>query len=294
MLSSVKQPMRDAIKHLLPTRLQQNFPYSLLGQKIGNYIEDKYKQKLFGALAPLVPRIEDMFDGPRNLKRFKADGEEFLQIYKNVCRLSPNEKILDVGCGIGRKTIPLTHYLSSEARYEGIDISKKAVEWCRDKISNKFPQFRFQEIDVYNRFYNPHGQILPADYIFPFDDDSFDFVMLGSVFTHMFPEDAVNYVSEVYRVLRKGGRCLITFFLITQESSAALANRKSTMHFKHRIGNCRVVTHEMPEFAIAYDEEWLHDVYPWIGLRIVRLDYGSWYGRRGTLSYQDLALALKE
>jgi len=190
-----------------------------------------------------------MFDGPRNLKLFKVDGDEFLRIYKDICGLGPGEKILDVGCGIGRKTIPLT----SEATYEGIDINQKGIEWCQKNISARFPNFRFQKIDVYNKYYNPQGKDSPAEYEFPFDDDSFDFVMLGSVFTHMFPQDGANYLSEARRVLRKGGRCLITFFLLTEESLGALANGKSTIDFKHSFGNYRVVLREMPEFAIAYD-----------------------------------------
>jgi hypothetical protein len=50
----------------------------------------------------------------------------------------------------------------------------------------------------------------------------------------------------------------------------------------------------MPEYAVAFDQEWVEEVYPRIGLSIGRLDYGSWYGRKGSLSYQDLVLAVRE
>jgi SAM-dependent methyltransferase len=246
MWNSAKRQVKYTTKRLLPSRLQRNFPYSLFGRKIGTFFERKMRQILFGELANLVPPIEDMFDGPRSLKIFKTDGEEFLRIYKDICRLGRSEKMLDVGCGIGRKTIPLTYYLTNEARYEGIDINKKGIAWCREKISKQFPHFQFQQIDIYNKFYNPLGRILPSDYTFPFDDNSFDFIMLGSVFTHMFPEDAAHYLSEVRRVLRKGGRCLVTYFLLTEESLGAIASGKSMMDFKHSLGNCRVVLSEMP------------------------------------------------
>jgi ubiquinone/menaquinone biosynthesis C-methylase UbiE len=294
MKNSLKQHTRDMGKRLLPTRLRANFPYSLAGRKIGDFLQDRAKQRLFGSLAPLVPRIADMFDGPRNLKSFKADGEEFLRIYKDVCGLERGEKMLDVGCGIGRKTIPLTYYLNSDAVYEGIDLNKKGTDWCNNKITTRFPNFRFQQIDVYNKFYNPRGKVHPTDYRFPYDDNYFDFIMLGSVFTHMFPEDAANYLSEVYRVLKQRGRCLITYFLLTQDSLRALAEGKSTMDFKHSSGNYRIVLPEMPEYAIAYDERWLRETYPQVGLKLARLDYGSWCGRTGSISYQDLALSVKE
>jgi SAM-dependent methyltransferase len=205
LLNSVKRHLRDTAKKLLPTRLQRRFPYSLFGRKIGDYPENRAKERLFGSFAPLVPRVEDMFDGPRSLKLFKEDGEQFLRIYHEICGLQPSEKMLDVGCGIGRKTIPLTHYLTSEATYQGIDVNKTGIEWCQEKINSKFANFRFQRIDVYNKFYNPQGKLLPALYKFPFESETFDFVMLGSVFTHVLPTDGVNYLSEVHRVLRRGG-----------------------------------------------------------------------------------------
>ena len=294
MLNSVKRHVRNTAKKLLPTRLQRRFPYSLFGRKIGDYLENRDKERLFGSFAPLVPRVEDMFDGPRSLKLFKETGEEFLRIYQEICGLRPSEKMLDVGCGIGRKTIPLTHYLTSEATYQGMDINRTGIEWCQEKISAKFANFRFQQVDVYNKFYNPQGTVRPVDYKFPFESETFDFVTLVSVFTHMPPTDGVNYLSEVHRVLRRGGRCLITYFLLTEESLRALADGKSAFDFKHAIGNYRVVLREMPEFAIAYDESWLRENYPKVGLKITRLDYGSWCGRGGAISCQDLVLAVKE
>ena len=55
-----------------------------------------------------------MFDGPQSLEVFKPNGEEFftiyiryIQVYTNVYGLRPDEKMLDAGCGIGRKTLPL-------------------------------------------------------------------------------------------------------------------------------------------------------------------------------------------
>ena len=235
-----------------------------------------------------------MFDGPSDLEVFKANGEEFLKLYMDICGLRPDEKMLDVGCGIGRKTVPLTQYLTANATYEGIDIKHAGVEWCRKTITPRFPNFHFQQIDVYNTHYNPHGKYLPSAYKFPFMDENFDFVVLGSVFTHMLPDDVSNYLTEVHRVLRRGGRCLITYFLVNEESSQLIESNKSTISFKYEHDRYHAVSSEMPELAIALDERWITDLHRKTGLEITRLDYGSWCGRQKYLSYQDIILGVKE
>jgi SAM-dependent methyltransferase len=234
-----------------------------------------------------------MFDGPQSLEDFKRNGEEFFQIYTGICGLQPTERILDVGSGIGRKTLPLTGYLTSGAVYEGIDVTKKGIDWCETTISPLFPNFRFHHINVYNKHYNPHGHLRSSEYVFPFESGYFDFVMLGSVFTHMPTEDAKNYLCEVHRVMRDGGRCLITYFLLNDESLDAIREKRSTLDFKHSFGNYLAVSREIPELAMAYDENWVHDAYRHTGLAITRVDYGYWYGRLGAVSYQDLVLAVK-
>ena len=94
-----------------------------LKRAIRRRLELRKKARLFGDLAPLVPEVEQMFEGPATLEEFHANGLEFLRIYKDICGLQPDERMLDVGSGIGRKTIPLTRYLSGSATYEGIDVT---------------------------------------------------------------------------------------------------------------------------------------------------------------------------
>ena len=70
----------------------------------------------------------------------------------------PHERVLEVGCGIGRMAVPLTGYLSG-GEYEGFDGMPKAIEWCQENISSEYPKFRFQVADVYNKKYNLRGDI---------------------------------------------------------------------------------------------------------------------------------------
>lgn len=273
--------LKDLARKVLPEGVKR---------AIRSSTEQRRKAETFGPLAPLVPPVTQMFDGIASLENFKADGEEFLRIFRDVCGLKPDEAVLDVGSGIGRKALPLVSYLDQQGLYEGIDITRAGIEWCRRAYA-PYSNFRFQHIDVFNRLYNPAGRTPASEYRFPFENQSFDFVMLGSVFTHMLPADLENYLREVRRVLKSGGRCLITYFLLNDESLGLIRAGKSTIDFKYAFENYRIAVEESPEDAIAYDESWIRRLYQKHGLDIRRLDYGSWCGRERYLSYQDLVLA---
>lgn len=252
--------------------------------------EARTRSRLFGPLASLVPPTEMMFDGNADLEEFKTNGEKTLWIYKTIGQLKRDERILDVGSGIGRKTIPLTQYLSPSGSYDGIDINKFGVEWCRQRITPRFPNFRFQHIDVANPLYNPSGASASAEFRFPFSDRSFTFVTLMSVFTHMLPRDVEHYLSEVARVLRNG-RCLISYFLLNEESKRLITAGKSSLPFGSIQSDYATISPDLPERAIAFDEAFVRSAYEKAGLRIERVEYGSWCGRESPLSYQDLIVA---
>jgi ubiquinone/menaquinone biosynthesis C-methylase UbiE len=238
-----------------------------------------------------------MFDVPlaqRNILSFKRDGEEFYRYFTQLCSPRSNEAILDVGCGIGRKTVPLTGLLNQEGTYEGFDIVKKGINWCKLNISARFPNFHFQLVDVYNKHYNPRAKTRAAEFSFPYPDESFDCVLIGSVFTHMLPEDIENYLFEVSRVLKEGGKCLISFFLLNAEALEMIEDGRSTLNFKYQLGGYRTVNPQVPEDAVCYEESFVLTLYDRCGLRIQRpIHYGSWCKRANYLSYQDLIFAKK-
>lgn len=239
----------------------------------------------------MIPPRSMMFVGVGD---FEKIGQEFKDYFIHLANLQPNDRVLDVGCGNGRMAVPLTNYLSKFGEYYGVDIVEKAIEWGKTRITPKFDNFHFQHINIYNKEYNPNGKVLARDFQFPFGNEFFDFVFLTSVFTHMLPSDVENYLREISRVLKLGGKCLITFFLLNEESIVLVRSGRSSLDFKYEIEGCLTTNETTPESAIAYDEEFIKRLFDRLGLAIVQpINYGSWCERPKFLTYQDLIIAKK-
>jgi len=243
---------------------------------------------ILGRRDPMIPPRRMIFIGSGD---FRSLGDEFLGYFRDLCGLGEDESVLDVGCGIGRMAIPLTSYLSPRARYEGFDIVESGIRWCSERITPRYPNFRFQVADIYNKEYRPQGKCRGTEYVFPFADVSFDFVFVTSVFTHMLPNEVGNYLREMRRVLKPTGRCLITWFLLNQESEALIKAGKSSHDFRYRLEGARVTNPQVPEEAIAYPEVQVQKMYSKAGFTVDAIHSGAWPGREQYVSYQDMVVA---
>lgn len=239
------------------------------------------------------PMIPPKFVSKINDGDAEIIGKEFLDYFVQLGGLSKDAHVLDVGSGFGRMAVPLTGYLSEEARYEGLEILSKGVSWCQRKISTRFENFNFRALDVKNGRYNPKGKVLASDYKFPFDNEIFDFVILTSVFTHMLPADVENYLSEISRVLKPEGKCFITYFLLTSEVSNLIDVGKSQFGLKYSYEDCRIESEQDPEHVVAYPEGKLINWYKKYQLKVSSIYSGSWCGRKEYTSFQDIVIAEK-
>jgi len=217
-------------------------------------------------------------------------GETYLRHFRELAQLQPTEAVLDVGCGIGRMALPLTRYLLPPGRYEGFDILRANVAWCRQAITPRFPNFRFQHADVFNREYNRRGRLAGDQFRFPYPDGAFDFAFLTSVFTHLMPADAAHYLSELGRVLRPGGRCLATFFLMNAESEGLVTAGHGHIRFQPFAGPAWVSNPTIPEACLALDESFVIEAAAKGGLSINQSCPGSWCGRGTSTDFQDIVV----
>lgn len=100
----------------------------------------------------------------------------------------PGTRVLEIGCGMGELMLGLAH---RGYNCTGVDVSETRIERLQPHES---ANLRFEKVE---------GTHLP------FADDHFDAVISMQLFEHLHPDDALGHLSEVRRVLKPGGRCLI-------------------------------------------------------------------------------------
>jgi SAM-dependent methyltransferase len=216
---------------------------------------------------------------------FRATGEEFLGHFRELGGVRPEDRVLEMGCGIGRMARVLAPVLRPPGSYDGFDIVASGIAWCQERYRGTAAPFAFVHADLRNTAYNPHGALSADAYRFPYGDGAFDLVIATSLFTHLLPAAAEHYLSEAARVLAPGGRLFCTWLLFCAE-------RPAPAGFTSLSGDARALIGDpaIPEAAVAYDEAWLSERLTARGLSRHALAHGTWSGLEGR-SLQDIVVA---
>ncbi len=212
-----------------------------------------------------------------------------------LCELRRDAAVLELGCNHGRTMLGLLDYLVPPGRYEGLDVLPRQVAFAQDAIHTTHPHCNFTLADVHNDLYNPNGRIEASSYEFPYPDAAFDVAFAASLFTHLAPEGTRNYLRQTRRVLKRGGRCLFTFFVLDQYRGPGTST-SSFYEFDHAVpGETEIAVHdpEIPEQLIAYGSRRIEALAAEAGLALQRILPGFW-SNNGSWSVNEQDLVLLE
>jgi ubiquinone/menaquinone biosynthesis C-methylase UbiE len=108
---------------------------------------------------------------------------------KKLIPLEDNITIIDFGCGNG-KILEEIKKINFKARLIGLDVSETALEQARKNL----PEIKFYKIN--------DGEKIPLK------SENADFIFSSEVIEHIY--DTENAFSEMARILRPGGKILLT------------------------------------------------------------------------------------
>ncbi len=248
-------------------------------------------EKVTGRRQEMVPPRGLIFTGSGN---FVKAGDSFLKLFIEQGGLKPKHRVLDIGSGIGRMARPLTGYLSQEGSYEGFDLVERGVKWCNENITKKYPHFKFQKFDLLNDLYTSKGDSANK-FVFPYKDSEFDFVFLISVFTHMTPEEVENYMKQIHRVMKSGGVCFATFFILNDDSIDKM--KSGNFCFKKDFGHYSLMDEKVKAANVAYKEDYLlEELLHGNDFKVRKILYGHWSDKDADnkCDFQDIVIFEKK
>ena len=206
--------------------------------------------------------------------------------------------ILDVGCGSGLLAIAGEPFVSDGGRYTGIDVIHKEIAFCRQHYVD--PWFQFQHLNLNNAFYTMEqgSTHIPWDIA----DASQDLVTALSVWTHLNEADATFYFKEINRVLKPGGKAIITFFLLDDTYYDGITNRQDAPGRYHMTPQTKWIFDQpinnsqnwfspgwvaIPENAVGVQMNGLEQLVDQTQLRIHAIHPGNWKEQPGVF-FQDI------
>lgn len=242
-----------------------------------------------GKRLPMVPPRGMIFTGSGD---FVSSGKQLVDLCINQTQLQPHHQVLDVGCGIGRLAVALTSYLNNQGTYSGFDVVNDGIQWCKQEITSRFPNFQFIHTPLRNDLYNLSTSQRAEQFVFPYTNNSFDLVVLTSVFTHMQPAEVQHYLKEIKRVLKPGGKCLATFFVIDEETITQIEHRPDVMQFEYEYENYYLHDEKVKDANIAFKWNALQQMSSNADLSIKTFNKGWWRGteRSNSFNFQDVLI----
>jgi ubiquinone/menaquinone biosynthesis C-methylase UbiE len=135
-------------------------------------------------------KLHDSYEQKNRVTSQEEEDDYTPDRYRQLYTMFPakSKRILDIGCNTGRGGAVLKH-LNSTLEIYGLDCAQEQL----DRLPMEY------SVKLYG---------LSTD--IPIEDQTFDVVVAAEVLEHLYPSDVDNTLCEIQRILRIGGRFLMT------------------------------------------------------------------------------------
>lgn len=219
-------------------------------------------------------------------------GQEIVGLTMATAHVRPADRILDVGCGLGRVAWPLSRLLGDHGTYDGFDTSAEYIDWCRGALGLDPERFRFHHFDIRSSHYNAQGTIAAEAFAFPWPDNTFSLAIATSLFTHLASPATRNYLGEIARTLDANGRLFASFYVLDDDSRRIAEAGETNPRFTAKVSDGMVGDADDPDAAVAFDRNWLGAALTSAGLAFDAFYPGRWR-HLPVVAHQDILIAHK-
>ncbi len=224
-------------------------------------------------------------------------------IYQTISKKTGNY-ILDIGCGTGLLGISSDPFISENGKYTGIDVIKKDINYCKNHF-NTGNIHEFIHFDVHNETYAKTQSKDKKEW--PIENELYDLVTALSVWTHLNQDDALFYLKEISRVLKKNGKAIITFFYLDDLYKKSIEQRDNKIGRYHSTSQQKWIFDnnaynsknwfypkwvKNPEDAIGINKTGLDILLKESGLKLIKYYPGNWKEQPGVY-FQDILVFQK-
>jgi len=224
-----------------------------------------------------------------------------LPFLRKISALNSESRTLDFGCGLGRLASAFLAEGEGVGHYFGWEPDKKALTWLKKNYAD-FNRFRFNGSPLPKHHTYLSGKTsndttnpdlaLPNNEIWHefIGNSKFDLIWSCSVFTHMFPNSAIEILKLFKQIAKPGSLIVNTFLCVDTRAEKELLLGNTDRKLPFRVNGIRTFSYENPLICTAYPLETLNQVYASAGLPQPEISYGTWSGRDNRVTYMDLVI----
>jgi len=182
----------ETLKRAVPLEWKVGFhQHKHLPKHIAARVKNRLDAQLPIPPAKLIYLVAGHRDPKEFLRSGRATSEAIVRLLKkHNLKIEQFESVLDFGCGVGR--VMRNWHATPGPNWHGTDYNPELINWCKNNL--KFAEFRINELG---------GQL-------PYEPESFDFIYVFSVFTHLNEPLQFFWINELSRVLKPGGYLYFT------------------------------------------------------------------------------------
>ena len=236
------------------------------------------------------------FDTAVYIDTFLNKGKTQFEFLQSLTDKVPH--ILDFGCGFS----PMGAYLNlvgeKHIKYHGIEPHHKAFRWTSAKLTNSnflnYTHLGLPEEQNYltQNFTKNRSASNLQDLQIPFSPN---IIFSSSVFTHMFPETALNTLQKLNNLGTSTTIFVNTWLILDQIAQQNLDNGLADRKLNLYINGIYTYDKLNPLVCTAYLEEDILEIYSQSNQKIIKILHGEWSGdgRWNPLTYQDVIISAK-